>query len=158
MCLLAGTDVSCGQDTCVFWPGHMCLLARTHVSSSQYACVHQPGHTCLPATTHVSSSQDQNCESRLWTKVGWKNENYLFYPSAESRRELKIKTSGVLFRGASAYYGQKFISLPKQAVRRIFHEKFADVNSRTKKLWKSFFAKSRGEKWKLSLLHLRQKS
>ena len=40
----------------------------------------------------------------------------LIYPSAKSRRELKIKTLGVTFRGASAYYVQKPIAPQKQAV------------------------------------------
>ena len=45
-----------------------------------------------------------------------KNNLYHFYPSAKSRRELKIKTSGVISRGASADYGQNIIAPPKQAV------------------------------------------
>ena len=52
-----------------------------------------------------------------------KNWNYLFYPSAKSRRELKIKTLGVTFRGASAYYVQKSIAPQKQAVCRFSVEK-----------------------------------
>ena len=75
---------------------------------------------CLLARTHVSSSHDKNCESRFWSSGG--NENYLFYCSAKSRRELKIKTLGVIFRGASAYYMyvQTSIACPKWAVCRIF--------------------------------------
>ena len=53
-----------------------------------------------------------------------KNWNYLFYPSAKSRRELKIKTLGVTFRGASAYYVQKSIAPQKQAVCRFSDENF----------------------------------
>ena len=53
-----------------------------------------------------------------------KNRNYLFYPSAKSRRELKIKTLGVTFRGASAYYVQKSIAPQKQAVCRFSDEFF----------------------------------
>ena len=37
-----------------------------------------------------------------------KNWNYLFYPSAKSRRELKIKTLGVTFRGASALDSERY--------------------------------------------------
>ena len=44
-----------------------------------------------------------------------KNGVYHFYPSAKSRRELKIKTSGVIFQGASAYYVQKSVFPLKQA-------------------------------------------
>ena len=62
-----------------------------------------------------------------------KNWNYLFYPSAKSRRELKIKTLGVTFRGASAYYVQKSIAPQKQAVCRfsdefLFWRKFSSKN------------------------------
>ena len=57
-----------------------------------------------------------------------KNWNYLFYPSAKGRRELKIKTLGVTFRGASAYYVQKSIAPRKQAVCRYSFEFFFDEN------------------------------
>ena len=78
-----------------------------------------------------------------------KNWNYLFYPSAKSRRELKIKTLGVTFRGASAYYVQKSKAPQKQAVCRFsdeknlgenFHQKFLPKkkNRRRKmKCWES---------------------
>ena len=62
------------------------------------------------------------------SKVGGKNRNYLFYPSAKSRRELKIKTLGVTFRGASAYYVQKSIAPQKQTVCRFSEEKKFDEN------------------------------
>ena len=57
-----------------------------------------------------------------------KNWNYLFYPSAKSRRELKIKTLGVAFRGASAYYVQKSIAPQKKAVCQFSDENFFDEN------------------------------
>ena len=57
-------------------------------------------------------------------KVGGKNRNCLFYRSAKSRRELKIKTLGVTFRGASAYYVQKSIAPQKQAVCRFSDDFF----------------------------------
>ena len=62
-----------------------------------------------------------------------KNWNYLFYPSAKSRRELKIKTLGVTFRGASAYYVQKSIAPQKKAVCQ-----FSDENCLMKILSKIF--------------------
>ena len=86
----------------------------THVSSSQDTSVFWPEHYRI--------SQFRNfvnhffCESHFWPKVMTKNGLYHFYPSAKSRRELKIKTSGVIFRGASAYDVQKTIAPPKQAV------------------------------------------
>ena len=55
-----------------------------------------------------------------------KNGLYHFYPSAKSRRELKIKTSGVISRGASAYCVQNTIAPPKQAVCRFSDEKISD--------------------------------
>ena len=39
---------------------------------------------------------------------------YHFYPSAKSRIELIIKTSGVICRGASAHHVQKAIASPKR--------------------------------------------
>ena len=68
MCLLARTHVSSGQDTCVFWPGHMRLLARTHVSSSQDTCVFWLRHMCLLARTHVSSSQTKKFRRKFLSK------------------------------------------------------------------------------------------
>ena len=47
-------------------------------------------------------------------KVMTKNGMYHFYPSAKSRIELIIKTSGVICRDASAYHVQKAIASPKR--------------------------------------------
>ena len=44
-------------------------------------------------------------------------------PLCKSRRELKIKTSGVIFRGASAYYVQKAKAPPKTGSLVIFRQK-----------------------------------
>ena len=74
-----------------------------------------------------------------------KNWNYLFYPSAKSRRELKIKTLGVTFRGASAYYVQKSIAPQKQAVCRFSDEFFFDENFHQKFLPKKIFSASKNE-------------
>ena len=106
------------------------------MSSRQDAYVFQTGHICLLDGTHKSYSKDQKCESHFWPKVMTKNGVYHFYPSAKSRRELKIKTSGVIFQGASAYYVQKSIAPPKQAVCIItflsYHENFPQRNFRWK--------------------------
>ena len=72
----------------------------------------------------MSSSKDKKCESHFWPKVVTKNGVYHFYPSAKSRRELKIKTLGVIFRGASAYHLQNTRAPPKQAVCQISDERF----------------------------------
>ena len=72
------------------------------------------------------------------------NRNYLFYPSAKSRRELNIKTLGVTFRGASAYYVQKSIAPQKQAVCRFSDENFFWPKFSSKKFAQIFFGV---EKW-----------
>ena len=106
------------SDWPLVWPTHTleCLLARTEkvMSSSQDTWVFEP--------------KNQKAWSHFWPKVGGKNWNYLFYPSAKSRRELKIKTLGVTFRGASAYYVQKSIAPQKQAVCRFSDGKKIDEN------------------------------
>ena len=79
-----------------------------------------------------------------------KNRNYLFYPSAKSRRELKIKTLGVTFRGASAYYVQKSIAPQKQAVCRFSDENFFDENFHQKILPKKFFRRRKMKCWESS--------
>ena len=96
------------------WPGYMCLLAKKRKGLKSFLA-----------------------ESR------GKNWNYLFYPSAKSRRELKIKTLGVTFRGASAYYVQKSIAPQKQAVCRFSDDFF---------FWRKFSLKTANcffgvEKW-----------
>ena len=92
------------------WPGYMCLLAKKRKGLKSFLA-----------------------ESRE------KNRNYLFYPSAKSRRELKIKTLGVTFRGASAYYVQKSIAPQKQAVCRFSDKKKIDENFHPKFSPISFF-------------------
>ena len=72
----------------------------------------------------MSSSQDTSCESQYWPKVMTRNGVYHFYPSAKSRRELKTKTSGVIFRGASACYVQKAIA--PQAVCQFLDKKIVE--------------------------------
>ena len=52
----------------------------------------------------------------FWPKVNQKTKNVIFYPSARSRRDLKIISSGVIFRDASASDVQKFVAPQKQAV------------------------------------------
>ena len=79
-----------------------------------------------------------------------KNRNYLFYPSAKSRRELKIKTLGVTFRGASAYYVQKSIAPQKQAVCRFSDDFFFDENFHQKILPKKCFRRRKMKCWESS--------
>ena len=79
-----------------------------------------------------------------------KNRNYLFYPSAKSRRELKIKTLGVTFRGASAYYVQKSIAPQKQAVCRFSDEFFFGENFHQKFWPKKFFRRRKMKCWESS--------
>ena len=74
-----------------------------------------------------------------------KNWNYLFYPSAKSRRELKIKTLGVTFRGASAYYVQKSIAPQKQAVCQFSNEIFFWRKFSSKNFAKKIFSASKNE-------------
>ena len=74
-----------------------------------------------------------------------KNWNYLFYPSAKSRRELKTKTLGVTFRGASAYYVQKSIAPQKQAVCRFSDEFFFWRKFSSKNFAKKIFSASKNE-------------
>ena len=54
--------------------------------------------------------------SRFWPKSQEKNENRIFYPSAQSRRELELSSSGVIFRDGAASNAQKFIAPPKRAI------------------------------------------
>ena len=79
-----------------------------------------------------------------------KNRNYLFYPSAKSRRELKIKTLGVTFRGASAYYVQKSIAPQKQAVCRFSDEKIFWRKFSSKMFANFFFRRRKMKCWESS--------
>ena len=87
-----------------------------------------------------------------------KNGVYHFYPSAKRRRELKIKTLGVIFRGASAYHAQKTIAPPKQAVCQFSDENFCRkllpknfVQCRKMKCWGS--SETRFPKFEAELSH-----
>ena len=103
------------------WPGYMCLLAKKRKGLKSFLA-----------------------ESRE------KNRNYLFYPSAKSRRELKIKTLGVTFRGASAYSVQKSIARQKQAVCRFPTNLFFDENFHQKFLPKKIFRRRKMKCWESS--------
>ena len=103
------------------WPGYMCLLAKKRKGLKSFLA-----------------------ESRE------KNWNYLFYPSAKSRRELKIKTLGVTFRGASAYYVQKSIAPQKQAVCRFSDEIFFWRKFSSKNFAKKFFRRRKMKCWESS--------
>ena len=103
------------------WPGYMCLLAKKRKGLKSFLA-----------------------ESR------GKNWNYLFYPSAKSRRELKIKTLGVTFRGASAYYVQKSIAPQKQAVCRFSDDFFFYENFHQKFLPKKFVRRRKMKRWESS--------
>ncbi len=56
-----------------------------------------------------------------------KNRNSTFYPSAKGRRELKIKTNGVVFRGESASDVQKFVAPQKLTIFQILNFEFTDI-------------------------------
>ena len=98
----------------------------------------------------MSSSQEPKAVKSFWLKVGAKNWNYLFYPSAKSRRELKIKTLGVTFRGASAYYVQKSIAPQQQAVCWFSDEFFCWRKFSSKIFAKKFFRRQKMKCWESS--------
>ena len=110
---------------------HIQRLRMMRQSTMQQKFYH-PGHMCLLAKKRKGLKS-------VWPKVGGKNRNYLFYPSAKSRRELKIKTLGVTFRGASAYYVQKSIAPQKQAVCQFRRKKIIENFRQT------FFSTSKNE-------------
>ena len=98
------------------------LTCYYHPGAPDDATIHHV-REILSSRTHVSSSQKRKGLKSFLAESREQNRNYLFYPSAKSRRELKIKTLGVTFRGASAYYVQKSIAPQKQAVCQFSVEK-----------------------------------
>ena len=98
-------------------------------------------------------AKNEKAWSHFWPKVGGKNRNYLFYPSAKSRRELKIKTLGVTFRGASAYYIQKSIAPQKQAVCRFSDDFFFWRNFSSKNFAQKIFRRRKMKCWESSETH-----
>ena len=54
--------------------------------------------------------------SLFWPKSQQKNGNRLFYPSAKGCSDLKLSSSGVIFRGRRASGAQKFIAPTKRLV------------------------------------------
>ena len=80
--------------------------------------------------------------SHCRSKNHFKNGMYHFYPSAKSRIELIIKTSGVICRGASAHHVQKAIAPPK---RHFLEKKNQLENVLNKTSSKSFFGRRKIE-------------
>ena len=66
----------------------------------------------------MSSSQKQKVVKSVLAESRGQKMKLCLLHLCQSRRELKIKTLGVIFRGASAYHVTKAIALQKQAVRR----------------------------------------
>ena len=120
------------------------LTCDYHPGAPDDATIHHV-REILSSGTHVSSSQKRKGLKSFLAESREKNRNYLFYPSAKSRRELKIKTLGVTFRGASAYYVQKSIAPQKQAVCRFSNEFFFWRKFSSKILAKKIFSASKNE-------------
>ena len=68
-----------------------------------------------------------------------------FYPSAKSRREQKIKTLGVIFRDASAYYIQKAIAPQNRQFVNYSDENLSNEKFYQKILTVFFFPASKNE-------------
>ena len=63
---------------------------------------------------------------------------YHFYPSAKSRIELIIKTSGVICRGASAHHVQKAIApLKRDFLEKKINPRISKKNNRRTCFWAS---------------------
>ena len=97
------------------------LTCDYHPGAPDDATIHRATEI-LSSGTHVSSSQD--------TRVVWQGLNVKVIFGQKSRpkfaicrKELKIKTSGVIFRGAYAYCVQKAIAPQEQAFCQIFGQK-----------------------------------
>ena len=54
--------------------------------------------------------------SRFWAKSQRKNRNSSLNPFTKERNDLKFGGNGVIFRGESAVYAQKFVAPPKRAI------------------------------------------
>ena len=106
------------------------LKCDYHPGAPDDATIHH-AREILSSGTHVSSSQKRKGVKSFLAESREKNRNYLFYPSAKSRRELKIKTLGVTFGGASAYYVQKSIAPQKQAVCRFSDDFFFSTKEKS---------------------------
>ena len=125
------------------------LTCDYHPGAPHDATIHHV-REILSSGTHVSSSKKRKGLKSFLAESREKNRNYLFYPSAKSRRELKIKTLGVTFRGASAYYVQKSIAPQKQAVCRFSDDFFFDENFHQKILPKKCFRRRKMKCWESS--------
>ena len=99
------------------------LICDYHPGAPDDATIHH-AREILASGTHVSSSQKTKRVEVIFGRKSGKKQKLSLLPSAKSRRELKIKTLGVTFQGASAYYVQKSIAPQKQAVCRFSVENF----------------------------------
>ena len=81
------------------------LTCYYHPGAPESATIHHV-REILSFGTHVTSSQKTKRVEAIFGRKSGKNLKLSLLPSAKSRRESKIKTLGVTFRGISAYYVQ----------------------------------------------------
>ena len=104
------THVVGGMPIIVSSYHHMVISSYYHdiiISSYRHITISYHHHVLAGSSTHWMS---------FLVKVQGKIRNRPFYPSPKSRTEMKLGSSGVIFRDGSASDAQNFIALPKQAL------------------------------------------
>ena len=127
------THVVGGMPIIVSSYHHMVISSYHHdiiISSYRHITISYHHHVLAGSSTHWMS---------FLVKVQGKIRNRPFYPSPKSRIELKLGSSGVIFRDGSASDAQKFIAPPKQTfcfLARLFSsDKYSSSSSRETKIW-----------------------
>ena len=113
------------------------ILLYCHGVISSYDHTSIPSHGLMIPYHHIVPSQccriihhTAKTVSPFWPKSQQKNGNRLFYPSAKSHTDLKLGSSGVVFRDGPAKNAQKNAAPPKRLfldlTPKIFDKKFAE--------------------------------
>ena len=100
---------------------NLIVLSWCHIIISSYSHTGIPYHSLIIPYHHIVPSQccriihhTAKTVSPFWPKSQQKNGNRLFYPSAKSHTDLKLGSSGVVFRDGPAKNAQKNIASPKR--------------------------------------------
>ena len=86
------------------------MMSWYHIIISSYHCM------ITSSYHHINISSSSKSVSQFWAKSQQKNRKSSLNPLTKERRDLIFWGNGVIFRGESAVYAQKFVAPPKRPI------------------------------------------
>ena len=86
------------------------MMSWYHIIISSYH------YMIISSYHHINISSSSKSVSQFWAKSQQKNRKSSLNPLTKERRDLIFWGNGVIFRGESAVYAQKFVAPPKRAI------------------------------------------